>query len=863
MNRRIRQKTDGKRRAGSRARRGIALIAVLTVSVVLLALAGAFFAAHKTDLMLMGTSAKLERTKTAALSAAQFIQYKLENDRTYAATSFESLAENVEYYPTTGDPLLEIEYIGADNDVTKNVIKGRMPATDLTFEARVYNNLNIDSAGYHPLGEVPPRAARVWITAKQGSVTKKMDMILKRSPFTSVSMVAGGDVDVELSSSDGKWWLGSRQPGGAGVRAKGTVTTQEVLSERGSVVSFEPPDGLAAKINPPYGAIQGSRIDVVMNGQLVRNVRADDPRLAQVQDSIDGSLLPTRPAFEVPPLASDKLAAPAIVYPAPADKIVFKTEKVGDRVQYSLWEGDNDSPTQIYDGTNNATRKYSWPPGSSAPLVVFDLEAGTMSVAPDVELESSGNFSLSSIGVDGAVSNQPALILGSETEPASIKASSINIAGSVAGLGALKAGAGGLKVRALSSLSTTPDFGVALHSEGDVVLSKPSASKADGLPADWDAYAKAFNSGSQPRELRRWMEQSDASKENQARRFSELALARPGETTSTDDPLWLALTREFPADSAAKNAFDSWMQPAVYGPDPEAETGAGTGATGATSTSTGAGMTTGPVASGGDTADGTGGISSNGTGLGTTGAVLGIEVIDLPTGSDVGGTSGGDAADITDGTDGMGGTPGGLDIESSTGGTTATTGSTGAVTGGVPAPDVLLVPAGPGLNMERYIRLREYLKTVKAGTPDESWLRLSSDDIGAQRQDDVRGLIKNQLSSYQLAAGQTAREIDGHVVLEWNGLDTYFKPGRSNPFLSGYNPDMHFRGLVYALGDFIFDTQQKGIKVEGAVVSGGNTRITQATGARIIYNSELLENLFATNQGDLSVRLERSFWAYY
>lgn len=831
MNGSSREMVRKKRRPPRRAQQGMALMAVLTVAVVLLALAGAFFAAHKTDLMLMGTSAKLERTKTAALSAAQFLQYKLENDRTYAAIPFESLESSIEYYPTEGEPLLEVEYVGSGNKVVNNVIKGKMAATDLTFEARVYNNLNIDSVGRHPLGEIPPRSARVWITAKQGQVVKKMDMILKRSPFTSVSMVAGGDVNVELSASDGKWWLGSRQPGGAGVRAKGTVSTQEVLSSSGSVVAFEPPDGLASRINPPYGAIQGSRLDVVMNGQLVRNVRADDSRLEQVQETIGGTLLPSRPSFEVPSLSADKLASAAVVYPAPASKITFKTELQGDRVRYSLWEGDNGSPTQVYDGTNSANRKYTWPPGSSAPLVEFDLEAGTMTVAPDVELETAGNFSLSSIGIDGAVSNQPTLILGNESEPASLKAASINIDGSVAGLGALKAGTGGLKVRALSSLSTTPDFGVALHSEGDVVLSKPSASKADGIPADWDAYAKAYNSTSQPAALTKWMDQSDTTKGQQAQLFADLSLARAGVTSSSDDPIWLALTRDFPADGVARDTFDSWMRPAIYGPAPEPEPEATTSGT---------------------TVGGTTDIG------GTDGGTIGVDVVELPSGGGTGLGTGGDIVDLPTGGE-TGDTSGGL----ATGTDAGDTSSTSSTTGEVPRPDVLLVPAGPGLNMERYIRLREYLKSVKEGAPDESWLRLSTDDAGVQRSTDVQNLIKNQLSSYQLAAGQTARESDGHIKLEWNGLDTYFRPGRTNPFLSGYNPDMHFRGLIYAVGDFIFDTQQKGIKVEGAVVSGGNTRITQATGARIIYNSELLENLFTTNQGDLSVRLERSFWAYY
>jgi hypothetical protein len=38
---------------------------------------------------------------------------------------------------------------------------------------------------------------------------------------------------------------------------------------------------------------------------------------------------------------------------------------------------------------------------------------------------------------------------------------------------------------------------------------------------------------------------------------------------------------------------------------------------------------------------------------------------------------------------------------------------------------------------------------------------------------------------------------------------------------------------------------------------------SNATGANFVYNSELLENLFATDEEDTSVPLQRSYWAYY
>jgi hypothetical protein len=99
------------------------------------------------------------------------------------------------------------------------------------------------------------------------------------------------------------------------------------------------------------------------------------------------------------------------------------------------------------------------------------------------------------------------------------------------------------------------------------------------------------------------------------------------------------------------------------------------------------------------------------------------------------------------------------------------------------------------------------------------------------------------------------------VVLRWKPLSSYFTG--SNPYMASYTPDMLFRGLIYAGRDFIFDTERKGIYIEGALVAKGNVNISDATGANFVYNSELLENLFATDDQDTSVPLERAYWAFY
>ena len=781
----------------ARSRRGIALISVLSVSVILLAMAGAFFAAHKTDLVLMGTSQNLEKTKNAALSASEYFLYKLQNDQRFGSIAFrEDLVEHETFPPGSSEPLLEIDLIGEDNDVKKNVIKGEMPSTGLTFEARLVNNLNATS----PYGDAPPRTARVWITARRGAVVRRMDFILKRSPIASASMLSGGDIHVQLTNSEnGHWWLGGRQPSGNAVRANGTIYGPEVLSPTGRAVLFEPPEGLATKIKPPYGVIQGKRLKMQLDG-VSDFLKPGDEELLKAEENIKGVLSPGSSELKIPELDSDDLSSPSTRFELPAGKVSFRTVTTGNKVVHELLEDGRVKAR--YDGLNRNDRFYTWNDSQSLAVATFDLENRVMSVRENVELQAPRgvSFELAAEDESGAsTGNQPTLVLGSEAIGASLKATGINIEGSVGGMGALKAGKGDLKIRAKSTLSTTPDFGIALHSERDVILSKPAQSNQDGIPTDWDAFSKAYKKHSIPG-VDNWAQQDDAKKSEIAAQFSSVKLYSPGETNLGSDPIWLSLTKDYPADQAAKKAYLEWMRQEV--PEVTREV---------------------PLEPGDP----------------------GYEppVDPAPPVDPV------DPADPIDPADPS------LPVDPADPPPPPPPPKTKTVV------DQPYVPPGPGINVENYVRLREYLKTLKANKPDPSWLGSSEPDIQLARRNDVKAMIRNQLSSFQLAAGQTTIENNGHVTLKWNKLGQYFTG--QNPFLTGFSPDMKFRGLIYAGGRFSFDTQKQGIELEGALIAGEDMSITNATGARFIYNSELLENLFSTNEGDYSAKLEKAFWAYY
>lgn len=758
----------------------MALVSVLLVTLVMLGLAGAFFAAHRSDLALMTSGTYREESKNACLSIADFIQYKLQNDRKYGMAAFSRSGDfpPAEAFPDASNPVLLCSYIGVRSGASpgariRNYIRGSLPQSQTDFEVEILNNLDgKEELRVNSVVRTPPRTCRAWITTKRGNVTQHIDFILKRSAFTNASITSGRDINVQITNSEnGAWLLGARQPSGNSVRASGQINGPEVWSPTGRAVQFLAPPGLENRLEPPFGVMQADTLKMQVDG-LPKQLNAGDQVLQEAEDNIDGVLSPGAGKVQVPELNRDDLQGPAQKLTLPDSKLVFRTQTGPSGETIHVLEGDS-GVLATYDPMREKPndRYFTWNGTAVEGKVWVDLESRVMAVAPNVELQTGDRaFQLRSVTSSGQPDShrQPLLYLGSNDQGAAIDASSIDIDGSVAGLGALKSQSD-LKIAAKSYLSTTPDFGIALHAERDIQLTKPGKNASDGLAVDWDAFAEGYDAGDSNSDLNNWATRTQEQRESIAANFKNRDLAT-AENPEAFDKIWADLTADFPADEKALALRDEWLKPGIeaeFGPDPD--------------------------------------------------WVMPPEPPE--------------------------GWPDGVPPE---------------------APQIEIspaVPAGPGIDVDKYVRLREYLRTVKAGQPDTTWLESTDPAVNAQRRTDVTKIVSNQLSTFQLKAGQTSREVNGQVVLEWKTFQTYFSG--ENPYLDTYKPDMVFRGLIYAGRDFNFDTERKGVYIEGALVAKGNVNISNATGANFVYNSELLENLFATDEEDSSVPLERSYWAFY
>ncbi|MCA9793243.1 MAG: hypothetical protein KC910_15645 [Candidatus Eremiobacteraeota bacterium] len=148
---------------------------------------------------------------------------------------------------------------------------------------------------------------------------------------------------------------------------------------------------------------------------------------------------------------------------------------------------------------------------------------------------------------------------------------------------------------------------------------------------------------------------------------------------------------------------------------------------------------------------------------------------------------------------------------------------------------------GSTISLEQYARMKEWMQTVasgfKKGNGDDSWMHMD------QRVNEVGTRLENQLSSH--ASWAKSYKVD---------LQTYL----ANP--DQVVPDMFYQGLLYAgNGGLTVNAAGKSVRLEGSMLSKGDLLI-DGSKVEVVYDRDLLDDLFQSTLGANGLRLERVFF---
>ena len=716
--------------------RGVALISVLMLMVLLAALGSAFIGVNRTNLTLMSNADRYAEVYQACVSGVDYLWYRIENDRNFGKTAFSGATTEV--YPSS-NPIVEVTMRGRAGDPLQNSIEGKLLATGQEFRLQFVNNLNNTATAGRGGLIAPPDSVRVWSLSDVGSVTRQLDTVLRVAPLVSSTVVAGGMLSMDLdagSNADAGWWLETKDPSRNRIRANGDIYVPNCFDDPVTPrVNFVAPKGLENRLKDPYGAIEGHQEIFMENTNGRRKgyrLSAQDAVRDQAGENSKGAFLPNSGEATVPELSPASLRSDATtsvnLNPGTYE---FRTEGTVHKLVHIASDGTS-SVLRSYDQSkrlSSRVQNLTTPFGET--IAVVNLATRKFRIPANTQVTSHGSltFSGDSLGV-------PQVLLGSADQMGylSVTSGDMVVEGSIVGMGAVVAESGSIEIQAKSTLSTTPDNGVALFANESVRLDRPGAGAGDGLPVDWDAFNEALGAS---RSLDDWYRLDEGDQEREAEDFSERTVVGEGDDF---DLYWLGLVEEFgEADGRAIAAKNDWLR---------------------------------------------------------EGRTIPSDDPDEPP----------------------------REIE-----------------------------GGGGITMERYIGLREYMRSLEKGVPDPKWLDTR------RRRREIRDKLVDQIGFYQELAGKTwVQKGPEHVESYWNKLSGYFRG--DNPFRVPYRPDMAFKGLVYAR-DFEFNAYDKGIEIEGAIVTEGDLRIRNALGARFVYNPELLKKL-ATDQSSTTIGLEQIFWNF-
>lgn len=178
-------------RIKDRKKRGLAIITTLMILSLLLALISAFLVVNRAGNKFTLNSLEKRQAQDIALTALGYAWYELEKDQNWATVP--PSASTVQY-PVSAPIIRFSQRLDGDTLVGDGVYapNGNLAQPIGTVELRVRNNLK--NTKNELTGIVPPRSVSVEATVRVGSITRKLDTLLRPKALSHESASAGRDL---------------------------------------------------------------------------------------------------------------------------------------------------------------------------------------------------------------------------------------------------------------------------------------------------------------------------------------------------------------------------------------------------------------------------------------------------------------------------------------------------------------------------------------------------------------------------------------------------------------------------------------------------------------------------------------------
>ncbi|MBI3924712.1 MAG: hypothetical protein HY319_04165 [Armatimonadetes bacterium] len=285
---------------------GIALITVLVATLLLVLLIGAFIGVSRANSSLTGNSLWRQGAYQACMSALEYARSGLEADLAWGAEDYvftETAMPNgsnplVVVTPDSVDPTLLRGYLDSDANLSSSDARSK---AHLKFTLRVSNNL----AGLAPLPgppAVPSKAVRLEITGSCGRITRKMQALLRRRPYSHDAILANHDI--RMADDTENWEILSRDAHLNRIRSNGNI-----IGPHWDKIRFSGKVGLAMATS-----------DVRLNGQSLTS----NPELVEEVEAATRGRFQTRaPEIIVPDLEQGDLEMPETELQVPGGSYTF------------------------------------------------------------------------------------------------------------------------------------------------------------------------------------------------------------------------------------------------------------------------------------------------------------------------------------------------------------------------------------------------------------------------------------------------------------------------------------------------------------------------------------------------------------